>query len=65
MIFPLTHVIVIFLTGAVTTAGVAVAEGDGVAAAATVGEVFGVGVGVGVGVGSGGISNLTFIFGAE
>lgn len=64
MIFPLTHVIVIFLTGAVTAAGVAVAEGVGVAtAAARVGEGFGVGVGVDVG--SGGISNLTFIFGAE
>ena len=58
MTFPLTHVIVTFFAGAVTTAGVAVAEGVGVdTAAATVGE--------GVGVGSGGISNLTFIFGAE
>jgi len=64
VIFPLTHVIVTFLAGAVTTAGVAVAEGVGVAtAAATVGD--GLAVGVGVGVGSGGMSNLTFIFGAE
>ena len=62
MTFSLTQVIVTFLAGAVTATGDGLAEGVGVVTAATTVDD---GVGVGVGVGSGGISNLTFIFGAE